>query len=291
MGRWVKSSFPEGNSLENLYDLNSTYNGIIISPKLADNLELQIGDRLPITDLPGGIYYRQFVIVGFLESAPGLGLMEGANIELFQENQGIILMNNKYMANELKVVNSPLFLASMKKEGNKQVITNEIKELLPEATVNPTQINEDFVGTFIETYVPKAQIFFWISLGTTLLLGAILLIMITDFVLYQRLQEYAIKRVLGLSKKRIIRLILIEILVISLSVSVIGVALGLSFTYSTFNIIIPIITAHNIIPIEISIPLWQVFLFPIIIIFFAVIDVFPLIFKHSNKKIISSLYQ
>ncbi len=289
VGKWDTSSFAEGNSFENLKNLDETTNGVIISQPLAERLNLTIDDQIPIVNLPGGIFHRTFVIKGILNSAPGLGLMDGRNIEMLQENEGIVLINAEYLITELEVSTCQLFLASVFPDENKTRITQEIKGLLSNTQVNPELINEQFIGTFIESYIPNVRVFFYVQLVAVALIIIVLIIMFTDFTLNQRTQEFAINQTLGKSKTTISKLLIFEITVIMLSASIGGMLLGLAFTYASFNLITPILTSHNIIPYTVNIPILEFLLIPVIMTAVALIGVLPSILKYGREKIITAL--
>jgi ABC-type lipoprotein release transport system permease subunit len=289
VGKWVDSSFAEGNSFENLKNLDEMYEGVIISQPLAERLNLTIGDEIPIINLPGGVYHRLFIITGILNSAPGLGLMDGQNIEMLQPNDGIVLINEEFMRTELEITLCQLFLASVFPDENNTRITNEIKGLLSNTQVNPELINEQFMGTFIESYIPNVRVFFYVQLIAVALIIMVLIIMFTDFTLNQRTQEFAITQSMGKSRNTISKILIMEILVIILSASIGGILLGLAFTYSTFNLITPILTSHNIIPFTVNLPILEIVLIPVIMTTMALLGVLPSIIKYGREKIITSL--
>ncbi|HUT80534.1 MAG TPA: FtsX-like permease family protein [Candidatus Bathyarchaeia archaeon] len=289
VGDWDDSCFPAGYSFVNLQELDETSNGVIISLPLAIRLNLTVGDNLPVSNLPGGVFNRIFSIVGIINSAPGLGLADGANIEMLQPKSGFILVNDNYMQTELDINTCQLFLASILPGENLVEIESQIEGLLPNIQVNPALINERFIGAFIESYIPNVMIFFYIMLGTILLIIIILLVMFTEFTLKQRSQEFAIKMSMGASRQMISKLLLVEISIIVLSACISGILLGIGFTYATFQLITPLLTSHNIIPFSVTIPIIQLIIFPIIITLVALIGVLPSILRHGREKIITTL--
>lgn len=291
VGYWHRSSFPGNSSFNILNKLAETPNGVILSQKFAENLNLSIGDILPISDLPGEVYYRRFTIVGMIHSAPGLGLAEGRNLELQQPYNGFVLINSNYMKNELTVNYCQLFLASILPGENKSNIEDQISQLSRGIQVNPPTINEEFVGSFISAYIPNVLSFFWINFSVTALIGFILLIIFTDFILTQRSQEFAIILSMGASRNTLSKIISFELLVIIISSSLSSLLIGMAFTYISFNIITPLLTTHNIIPFTIIVPVWQLVLFPLAMILATIIGTLPTIAIHSRREIIASLEQ
>ncbi|MCK5182651.1 MAG: FtsX-like permease family protein, partial [Candidatus Heimdallarchaeota archaeon] len=285
VGKWDDSSFAEDNSFENLKFLHETYAGVIISHPLAERLNLTIGDDIPIVNLPGGIFHRSFVITGIFNSAPGLGLLDGRNIEMLQQNEGIVLINEEFMKTELEISSCQLFLASVFPDENSTRITNEIKGLLSNTQVNPELINEQFIGSFIDTYIPNVRVFFYVQLIAIVLIIIVLIIMFTDFTLNQRTQEFAINQTMGKSTRTISKLLVIELIVIILSASIGGLLLGLVFTYASFNLITPILTSHNIIPYTINLPILEIVLTPVVLTAMALVGVLPSIIKYGREKI------
>ncbi|NHJ32869.1 MAG: FtsX-like permease family protein [Asgard group archaeon] len=289
VGKWDSSSFAEGNSFENLKLLDETYDGIIIGQALASRLNLTIGDNIPIINLPGGLYHRSFVITGILNSAPGLGLLDGKNIEMLQQNNGIVLINEELMLSEFGISNCQLFLANVFPDENETRIKSEIEGLLTNIQVNPELINEQFIGAFIESYIPNVRVFFYVQLLTISLIIVILIVMYTDFTLNQRTQEFAITQTMGKSRTTITKLLVVELIVIVFSAYIGGLLLGLAFTYASFNLMVPILTSHNIIPFSVSIPILQFIFLPILFTTIALIGVLPSIVKYGREKIINAL--
>jgi ABC-type antimicrobial peptide transport system permease subunit len=289
VGKWDRSSFPVGSSLNNVKNLEDNDNGIIISEALAERLNVTIGEELTLNNLPGGIYYRTLEILGIIISAPGLGLADGANVEMFQPYRGFILMNNDYMTREFQLSSSQLFLASVMPGEDINQIKNDIENIDSSIIVNPPSINEQFIGSFIDLYIPNVQTFLWISLVTTALIIVILLIMVTEFTLSQRSKEFAISLTLGSSRQRLSRLLFIEVIIIVFTASIGGLLLGLIFTYSTFYLMTPLLTSHNILPFTINIPVIQLLIYPIALTLIALIGVLPSIIKHRKQKIITAL--
>ncbi|MBD3189470.1 MAG: FtsX-like permease family protein [Candidatus Heimdallarchaeota archaeon] len=291
VGYWHRSSFASNGSFNILKQLAETSNGAIISQSLAERLNLSLGDILPISDLPGGVYYRRFTVVGLIHSAPGLGLAEGKNLELQQPYNGFILLNSNYLRGELSVNYCQLFLASILPGESKSTIEGRIAQLSPEIQVNPSTLNEGFVGSFITAYIPNVLSFFWIGFIATALIGFILLIMFTDFILTRRSQEFAIILSMGGSRTTLSKLISFELLVIIIASSLSSILLGIGFTYASFTIITPILTTHNIIPFSITIPFWQLVFFPLAMIFATMLGTLPSIIIHNRKEVITSLKQ
>ncbi len=289
IGRWDKSCFLEGQSFEVLQALAEIENGVIIGSGLATRLNLTVGDQLPVADLPGGTYFRLFEIAGIINSAPGLGLADGPNIELFQPNEGFILINEEFVKEELKIMLNKLFLASVLPDYDIDTIAEEIENAFNGITVNPNAVNEDFVGAFIESYIPNILSFFNIEWIITAGIGIVLLIMFTDFTISQRTHEVAIAMSMGASKRKITKLILLETSIITLSSSLAGMLLGIVFTYSTLFLITPLLTSHNIIPFSVTIPILQIILFPVIMTCVAIVGVLPTVIKYSKQDIIHAL--
>lgn len=289
IGNWDKSCFLEGQSFEVLQALNVKNEGVIIGSGLATRLNLTIGNQLPVANLPGGTYFRLFEITGIINSAPGLGLADGQNIEMLQPNEGFILINEEFVKEELSISLSRLFLASTLPDFDRENIAEEIETTFSGITVNPETVNEEFVGSFVESYIPNILSFFNIEWITTAIIGMVLLVMFTDFTINQRAHEVAISLSMGVSRRKITKLILSEVLIITLSASLLGIFLGIIFTYSTFFLITPLLTSHNIIPFSITIPILQIVLFPVVMTCIAILGILPTVVKYSRQDIIHVL--
>ncbi|MHA1923476.1 MAG: FtsX-like permease family protein [Candidatus Heimdallarchaeota archaeon] len=289
IGEWDKSCFPGGSNFSILTALEANPEGVIIGTGLSESLNVTIGDWIPVYNIASGILYRSFTVVGIINSAPGLGLADGQNIEMLQPNEGFILINADYMVGELSITNCQLFLASILPGENLATIEGGIEELLPNIQVNPVSVNEQFMGDFIEKYIPNVLTFFWIGLIAIIIIIIVLLVMFTDFTLSQRTQEFAISLSMGASRNTIAKLILTEVVVIILSACMGGILLGIGFTYSTFYLLTPILTSHNMIPFSVVIPIWQLVILPIIMTIVALVGVLPSIVKYGQEKIINTL--
>ncbi len=289
VGIWDKSSFSGNSTYKILQELHELYDGVIISEPLSERLNFTIDDLLPITWLPGDVFYREFTIVGIINSAPGLGLADGRNVDMLQPNEGFVFINEAYMINELEINSSQLFLASIFKGEDLESVEESVEALLPNIDVNLEPINAQIMGSFIESYIPNVQIFFYIELISSILIILVLLIMFTDFTISQRSQEFAIALSIGKSRRRITKLLFAEIIVIVLTTSILGILLGIAFTYSTFFILTPILTSHNIIPFTVNLPFVQFIVFPFIITAMAVLGTLPSIIKQGKQKVIEAL--
>jgi len=289
VGMWDRSCFLEGQSFEVLQALDDTEDGAIIGSGLSSRLNLTVGDQLPIANLPGGTYFRLFEITGVINSAPGLGLADGQNIEMLQPNEGFILINEEFVKEELSITQNQLFLASTLPDYNIDEIAEEIESAFSGISVNPDSVNEKFVGSFVESYIPNILSFFNIEWIITAVIGIVLLVMFTDFTINQRTHEVAISLSMGASRRKTTKLILLEVLIITLSASLAGILLGIAFTYSTFFLITPLLTSHNIIPFSITIPILQTVLFPVVMTCVAILGILPTVIKYSKQDIIHAL--
>jgi len=289
IGEWDNSCFPEGSNFSILTALEANPEGVIIGTGLSESLNVTIGDWIPVYNIASGVLYRSFTVMGIINSAPGLGLADGSNIEMLQPNEGFVIINADYMIDELDITLSQLFLASILPGESILPIKAEIEALLPNIQVNPESVNEQFMGDFIEKYIPNVLTFFWIGLIAIIMIIIVLLIMFTDFTLSQRTQEFAISLSMGASRNAITRLLVTEIVVIILSASIGGILLGISFTYATFYLLTPILTSHNMIPFTVVIPIWQLAILPVIMTLVALIGVLPAIIKYGQERIINAL--
>ena len=289
VGNWDKSSFYGDESFEILQNLQENENGAIIGSEMSERLNLTIGDGLPMSGLTGGLYFHLFEIVGIIHSAPGLGLADGSNLEMLQPYDGFILLHENFIKEELEISTCQMFLGSVLPDHEIDEIAESIEETYYGLTVNPELINQEFMGSFVESYIPNVLTFFWIELITTAVIGIVLLIMFTDFTLSQRTHEYAIKISMGLARKQLTRLIILEIVIITFSAALGGIALGTLFTYSSFYLMIPLLTAHNIIPFTISIPIIGLGLTPVVMIVISILGILPSVIKYSKREIITTL--
>ncbi|MHA1123989.1 MAG: FtsX-like permease family protein [Candidatus Heimdallarchaeota archaeon] len=289
IGEWDNSCFPDGYNFSILTALEADQEGVIIGSGLSESLNVTVGDWIPVYNIAAGVLYRSFTVTGIINSAPGLGLADGQNIEMLQPNEGFVIINAAYMIEELDITLSQLFLASILPGEQLAPIKAEVELLLPNIQVNPGSVNEQFMGDFIEKYIPNVLTFFWIGLIAIVIIIIVLLIMFTDFTLSQRTQEFAISLSMGASRNAITKLLLTEIVVIILSASIGGILLGIGFTYATFYLLTPILTSHNMIPFTVVIPIWQLAILPVVMTLISLIGVLPSIIKYGQERIINAL--
>ncbi|MBK5113742.1 MAG: ABC transporter permease [Candidatus Heimdallarchaeota archaeon] len=248
IGRW-NSVYTSPDEVTNMMrSLNQTDNGVIISDYVSNRLNLTLGSTFTIADLPYGNAYESFEVRGVIHSAPGLGLAYGINIELNQPNQEFLLINERTLRNNYLVTDTNLFFAKLKPDAEIESVIEDTLNLENVINVNPEIVNEQFVGKYINNYIPDVKTFLLIQIMLMNIVGFIIIGTNIEFILKQRDQSNAILNSIGNSNKNLIQTVFAELMVVEITSIIIAfiVALPLSVYSIYFNR--PIFTNHNILP-------------------------------------------
>jgi hypothetical protein len=270
-------------------NLNQTDNGAIISEYVANRLNLTVGSQITVTGLPNISYVEVFIVQGILSSAPGLGLTYGMNIELNQPNEEYLLINLRTMMNEYAVSDTNLFFASSLFNTPIDEIKDELLEISDVIDVNPKIINQQFVGKYINLYIPNAQSFILIQILLVNIIGLIVTASIIDFTLKQRDQSNAILTTLGNSNNNLAQIIISELLIVEIASFFAALLFGIPFSLLTISINRPSFFAHNILPVEFTFNYLGVFIFITVLIMISIVMTLPLLVRFSRKKLATIL--
>ncbi|MHA1210925.1 MAG: FtsX-like permease family protein, partial [Candidatus Heimdallarchaeota archaeon] len=300
IGRWDKSSIdidylPEENKTDTISQwlkyLDADINGTIFSDGLAAKYTVAIDDNVIITTLPVGASYGNdhFNIKCILHSVPGLGLLAGVNLELNQPNDHFMLVNNRKLIEHYNIVNSNLFFAKVAPGAD----INEIKELLLElemvVEVNPELISEGFGAKYINNYVPSTQIFLLIQIILTNMIGLLIIITNTDFVLSQRKQKLAILKAFGNADRNLLRMSITEILIVDSGSILVGLIIGIPFALMAAVFLEPFFLDHLIMPMQFSVSYVLMPIFLAIFIVLTIIGALPTFLKTRRENVAESI--
>ncbi|NHK32358.1 MAG: FtsX-like permease family protein [Asgard group archaeon] len=271
-----------------LNNLNQTDDGAIISDYVANRYNYTIGESLTIANLPNTTAtgsYESFIVLGIIKSAPGLGLAYGMNIELYQPNDEFILINSRTMINKYAVRFTNLFFASVKQDYSIDNVKEDLMSYSDVIDINPESVNPQFVGEFIDQYIPNVRAFILIQLILMNFIGLIITALSLDFILKQRDQSNAILQTLGNSNTNLSHLVVSELLIVEITAFITALIIGIPFSYFCVVINRPSFFAHNIISIDFMVNFLGIFGFFAILLIFTIVLTLPLLVRFSKKNI------
>ncbi|MBN1329375.1 MAG: ABC transporter permease [Candidatus Heimdallarchaeota archaeon] len=285
IGRWDGIQRPHSEIMEIMNNLENAENGAIISDFVAERLSLSIGSRITVTGLPNSSYIENFYVQGIIHSAPGLGLAYGSNLELNQPNEEFLLINDYVMRKDYGVTDTNLILADLDYNCPLGAVKEDLLKLGDVIDVNPEIINPQFVGNYINQYIPNVRKFLLLQIVLMNFIGLLLITILIEFVLKQRDQNNAIMKTLGNSNWNLLQIIVSELFVIEVMSFLVSLIIGLGFTIFSININTASFTNHNIIPFQFTFAYLGITAFLIILLGISILATLPVIIRFTRKNI------
>ncbi|MHA1211265.1 MAG: FtsX-like permease family protein, partial [Candidatus Heimdallarchaeota archaeon] len=296
IGRWDSSSFSKKDlpkeyrtwtSNELVGRLAEQPLGIIISDGLARKFGYEFDEIIRIDNIrtPIGVGSSQFIVVGIIHSAPGLGLASQASQFLDQPNDDFVLINEIRMISDYYVTEVDLFFAKPKEDTQINRISQDIQNMDYVLDVNPSYSLEGPSYEYIRRYFPNIQFFLNVNTIIVCIMGLLLISNFVNFIQILRERFFGILFSQGLSAANYLKLILVELGLLMVLGLVFGLSFGLLVVFLTFIFIPPLLKEPTIIPLAISFnPVILITLFAAII-FTAFVSLLPTIRKKSKKMI------
>jgi putative ABC transport system permease protein len=238
-----------------------------------------------LRDLPNNSNSEIFEIIGVIDSAPGLGLAHGSNLELYQPNDQFFLVNEQIVIQDYGVRDASLFFAKIVPNYTISEVAENINDLDNIIDVNPEIINNQYIGKYISQFIPDVTTFVLIEIILVNAIGLIIISSIMEFLLSQRKQNNAILYSIGNSNKNLASMILAEILVIDAVAIFVALIIGVPFSLLSANVNSPIFTAHNILPYSFAFDYLRIPIFVVLLLIFTIITAIPSITRFSNQNI------
>lgn len=285
IGHWEIASAQNGDVETALRTLNNTQDGAIVSDVLAEKLNLSIGSIIPVTGMPNRSYIEVFNVSGIIHSAPGLGLAYGSNIEIGQSSQEYILINQRKMQIDYAVTDTSLFFAKRTDEANSDDVIKELLTFSDILSINSEVINEQYVGHYIDLYIPKVNSFIMSQIIMINIVAIIIIVSSLEFLLSQRKQSYAILNSIGNSNKNLLTLIFNELLIVNLVAIIMGLIIGIPFAVLSIVLNRPIFTSHNILPYTFTFDYIRIPTFIIALLLISTITILPSVYRFSKENI------
>ncbi|MHA1305969.1 MAG: FtsX-like permease family protein [Candidatus Heimdallarchaeota archaeon] len=289
IGRW-ESSPNDFYSMEDLLDkLNRTDKGIIISKTYAQSINITQNPTVTLRGLPNDSNYETFEIIGVIDSAPGLGLAYGNNLELYQANDQFMIINEEVIIRDYGVSDASLFFAKIIPTYTVDEVMKNIFELDNIIEVNPEVINRQYIGKYIAQFIPDVTSFILIEIMLINIIGVIIIGSNMEFLLSQRKQNNAILYSIGNSNRNLANMILSEILIIDAVAIFLALIIGIPLSLLCINISAPIFTSHNIIPYLFSFDFIRIPIFVVSLLILTLITAVPSIARFSRQNIAKAL--
>ncbi|MCE7741740.1 MAG: FtsX-like permease family protein [Candidatus Heimdallarchaeota archaeon] len=308
IGRWTDMSFVNMTAEEGLMTLDeqqapiavaggvfgvftekTSEKGLILSNYLVRRLDLELGAEIEVAGFTGSGETQFLTITGVIESAPGLGVSHGYDPKMNRETDDWVLMNKKVLIEELDVHNGTLLLASMKEGANADQIKQEIESMFPFLTVNPEQINPDYIGYFIDKYIPPVTVILLAGAIILNVIGVIYILISTDFILEQRRRENAVLLALGGNQTKVRGLLISEVSTFLAVTLLIGGPLGIAATAFSLLFIKPLLVAEEVIPLVLHVDGLALFIILASLCLAALFGMIPIIRKQMKYEIVQEL--
>jgi cell division protein FtsX len=291
IGRWLESSSSNEDPATMLQRLNQTENGIILSETFTQRLNTTVGENITMGNLPNDEFLNRFQICGSIHSAPGLGLASGLNLELLQPYDEYVIINKRLLIQNYSVTRANIFLAKCAQDwqDKKEAIKESLEELPEVLDVNPQIINKEFIGKYIDKYIPKTKTFLFSQIILLNILALVLGTLNVNFVLSQRTKEYAILTIFGNTTKDLLQMISSEIFLIVILSTALGFLVGLPFIYPTIRFSRAVFIQNEIIYFKTIISITKSLIFVGLILTILGITTIPLLISHQHKKLVEQI--
>ncbi|MHA1199178.1 MAG: ABC transporter permease [Candidatus Heimdallarchaeaceae archaeon] len=289
IGRWTDTSFVNMTAEEGLMSLNETEKGLVLSSYLVRRLDLDLGAEIEVAGFTGSGETQILTITGVIESAPGLGISHGYDPKMSRETDDWVLLNKNVLTEELDAHNGTLLLASAEEGADLDQIKQEIESLFPLITVNPEQINPDYIGYFIDKYIPPVAVILLAGAIILNVIGVIYILISTDFILEQRRRENAVLLALGGNQTKVRGLLISEVSTFLAVTILVGGPLGIAATAFSLLFIKPLLVAEEVIPLVLHVDGLALFIILASLCLAALFGMIPIIRKQMKYEIVQEL--
>ena len=154
---------------------------------------------------------------------------------------------------------------------------------------NPEEINPDYIGYFIDKYIPPVTIILLVGAIILNVVGIIYILISTDFILEQRRRENAVLLALGGNQTKVRGLLISEVSTFILITVLIGVPLGIAATAFSLLFVKPLLIAKEVIILNIHIDVVALFIILASLFLAALLGMIPIIRKQMKYEIVQEL--
>ncbi len=289
IGRWTDTSFVNQSAEQGLMALNETEKGIIISEYLVSRLDLQVGNVIEVSGFTGSGEVQLLTITGVIKSAPGLGIAHGYDPKMNRETDDWVFLNKEVLINDLNAQNGTLLLASAKDGADINRIKEEIESQFPLLTVNPDRINPDYIGYFIDRYIPPVTVILLVGAIILNVMGVVYILISTDFILGQRRRENAVLLALGGNQTKVRGLLIGEVGTFLTVTILVGAPLGIAAAAFSLLFVKPLLIAEEVIQLILYVNALTLILSLLSLVLAALVGMIPIIRKQMKYEIVQEL--
>ncbi len=256
IGYWQYSKMEE--DISKLHNLeNETGYNIFISSRSAFILNYNAGDTVYMAGLERTLV-NNLTIQGTIDSAPGLGISSGSNLELGQKTDGWAMLSYSFLDRRFNISNTDLFLAKVSPDADIDKIKAELTSIDNIIEVNPEPIAGSQILDIVNEFLPSTIAILFLIKLLSFIFSIVLLSLILDTVLKKREEEVAILHSIGNTKRHILRAIQFEFIIISSISVLLAVFLGVIMAKIILSFFIQFTIKRIFIPIEFNIDIVQV---------------------------------
>lgn len=272
IGRWDPSSFSKSylpkefrtwTPSELIERLDDQPYGIIISEGLAKKYGYEFEEIIRIDDIeiPWGEGSSQFIVVGIIHSAPGLGLASQTSQYLNQPNDDFVIINELRMILDYQINEVSLFFANAKETAQIELLSQEVQNMVFVLDVNPNLVIEGLSNEFIRKYIPNLQFFLNVNIILICIPGLLVMNSVINFVHKFRERSVSILFSMGLSHSSYLKIIFVELSLLLFIGIILGLFFGFLMSFLTFSFVPPLIKRQIVIPLVLSVnPLMLLFM-------------------------------
>lgn len=205
--------------------------GIIINDFLAQSLEISLNDEISMSRLFGTIgEVMNFKVLGVMKSAPGVGKMYSPILEVrgFSKIGGIALIHQDLMSQFL-IQSTRVFLVKTNETsiGQRELVKNRLLEQSLVRQVYDRKQEHEIAYDFMQ--ISGVSGILSADFIVALTVGIIGVSIFYNYMVSERLQEYAILRAFGGTKNQVFNIIILETIITVLFGIALGLLLGIGF--------------------------------------------------------------
>ena len=230
--------------------------GIIISSYLAEIFKLDIGETLKAIGLLQTSGEYDFHVQAVLDSAPGIGSLFASDIEVGTKSFGGFALVNEKLFTLFGEAEAKTFLVKLQPEANRSTVVNQLNEYSDIRMIYTMESALEFQQQFFKL----TGVYGELSLN---FFGAILVIILGVAVFYQflvneRITEYALFQSFGATKGRVTRLAFRETVFLITFSLILGIITGYLLSAGFLSLSQMVITVPNnvyVLSLTVSLPL------------------------------------
>ncbi|MCD4671165.1 MAG: ABC transporter permease [Anaerolineaceae bacterium] len=178
---------------------------VILGSAAAESFKKDVGDSIRL----GSSTYR---VVGIYQT--GQSFEDGGSVLPLEEAQ-ILLGKSRQVS---------LFYIRLKDNAERESVQSRVERRWPDLTLSSTSeyADQQVMGDFMKVYV-------WVIAGLAIVLGGVGMANAQLMAVFERTREIGVLRAVGWTRKRVLRMILLEALVVSVIGGLLGIGLGWLF--------------------------------------------------------------